>query len=164
MSAATTIYAQPGSAPAAAIANQFASRLRASTGFPLLVSTSVSSPSDGIALLLSGAPGTVGAEGYQLDVTAAGITLRANQPTGLFNGVQTLRQLLPVTADATTVQTGPWPVPGGHMVDYPRFSHRGAMLDVARHFFTVAQIERYLDQIALYKINVLHMHLSDDQG
>src|SRR5689334_23645883 len=61
MTAATTIYAQPGSAPAAAIANQFASHLRGPTGFPLPVNTAVSSPSDGIALLLSGAPGTVGA-------------------------------------------------------------------------------------------------------
>jgi hexosaminidase len=164
ITASTTIYAQPASAPAAAIANQFAARLRASTGFPLPVNTSVSAPTDGIALLLTGAPGSVGTQGYQLDVTAGAIAVRANQPAGLWNGVQTLRQLLPVTADATTVQAGPWPVPGGQIVDYPRFSHRGAMLDVARHFFTVAQVERYLDQIALYKINVLHLHLSDDQG
>jgi len=164
ITAATTIYAQPGSAPAAAIANQLAARLRVSTGFALPVNTSVSSPADGIALMLSGAPAVVGAQGYQLDVTAAAIVIAANQPMGLFSGVQTLRQLLPVTADATSVQAGPWPVPGGHIVDYPRFVHRGAMLDVARHFFTVAQVERYLDEVALYKINVLHLHLSDDQG
>jgi hexosaminidase len=164
ITATTTIYAQPGSASGATIANQLATRLRASTGFALPVNTSVSNPTDGIALLLSGAPGTVGAEGYQLDVTASAISVLANQPAGLFNGVQTLRQLLPVTADAATVQAGPWPVPGGHIVDYPRFSHRGTMLDVARHFFTVAQVERYIDQISLYKINVLHLHLSDDQG
>src|SRR5437764_543662 len=53
---------------------------------------------------------------------------------------------------------------GGTIVDYPRFAHRGAMLDVARHFFTVAQVERYLDEIALYKIDYFHLHLSDDQG
>ena len=55
-------------------------------------------------------------------------------------------------------------VPGGHILDYPRFGYRGAMLDVARHFFTVAQVEQYIDQIALYKINYLHLHLTDDQG
>jgi len=164
VTSATTVYAAPGSAPAAAIANQFAARLRVSTGLPLPVVTTVAGPSDGIALLLTGAPPTVGAEGYQLDITAGAITVRASQPAGLFRGVQTLRQLLPVTADATTPQAGPWPVPGGQIIDYPRFAHRGAMLDVARHFFTVAQVQRYIDQISLYKINVLHLHLSDDQG
>jgi hexosaminidase len=78
--------------------------------------------------------------------------------------VQTLRQLLPVAAEATTVQPGPWPVPGGTIVDQPRFVYRSAMLDVARHFFTVAQVKRYIDQLVLYKVNHLHLHLSDDQG
>ncbi|MEU7872845.1 family 20 glycosylhydrolase [Dactylosporangium sp. NPDC049140] len=164
ITSATTVYAAPGSAPAAAIADQFAARLRVSTGLPLPVVTTVAAPADGIALLLTGAPAGVGAEGYQLDITAGAITVRASQPAGLFRGVQTLRQLLPVTADATTAQAGPWPVPGGQIIDYPRFAYRGAMLDVARHFFTVAQVERYIDQIALYKINMLHLHLSDDQG
>ncbi len=125
--------------------------------------TTVTSPTDGIALLLTGAPGSVGPEGYQLDVTAGAITVRANQPAGLFNGTQTLRQLLPVTADAATVQPGPWPVPGEHIVDYHTL-HPRRVLDVARHFFTVTQVKRYLGKIALYKINVLHLHLSDDQG
>jgi hexosaminidase len=160
----TTIYSEPGSADAAAIAGRLAGLLRNSTGFPLSVASSQSAPSDGIALLLSGAPAVVGDQGYQLDVTATQIVIRANQAAGLAAGVQTLHQLLPVTADATTVQPGPWQVPGGHIVDYPRFAHRGAMLDVARHFFTVAQVERYIDQIALYKVNYLHLHLSDDQG
>ena len=58
----------------------------------------------------------------------------------------------------------PWTVPGVRVADRPRFRYRGAMLDVARHFFTVAEVERYIDQLALYKINTLHLHLSDDQG
>lgn len=160
----TTIYSEPGSTPAAGIAGQLAALLRPSTGFPLPVVSSNPAPADGIALLLSGAPASVGTQGYQLDVTATSIVVRANQPAGLFAGVQTLHQLLPVTADAATVQAGPWPVPGGHIVDYPRFTHRGAMLDVARHFFTVTQVERYIDEISLYKIDYLHLHLSDDQG
>lgn len=165
VTAATTIYTEPGSAAAADIAGQLATILRRSTGYPLPVAGAPApQPSDGIALLLSGAPATVGAEGYQLDVTAASIAVRANQPAGLFAGVQTLRQLLPPAADSATVQPGPWPVPGGTVVDYPRFTHRGAMLDVARHFFPVATVERYIDEIALYKVNVLHLHLSDDQG
>ncbi|MFL6054503.1 MAG: beta-N-acetylhexosaminidase [Actinoallomurus sp.] len=159
----TAIYTEPGSAAAAEIGDSLAQTLRRSTGF-LLPVTSGSSATDGISLLLSGAPSGVGGDGYQLDVTAASIVVRANQPLGLFAGVQTLRQLLPYPADATTVQPGPWPVAGGHIVDYPRFAHRGAMLDVARHFFNVATVERYIDEISLYKVNYLHLHLSDDQG
>jgi hexosaminidase len=78
--------------------------------------------------------------------------------------MQTLRQLLPPSIDAATHQSGPWTIPGGRISDAPRFPYRGAMLDVARHFFTVAQVERYIDQISRYKINHLHLHLADDQG
>ncbi|HCT80005.1 MAG TPA: beta-N-acetylhexosaminidase [Micromonosporaceae bacterium] len=158
ITSATTVYIEPGSS---AIGDYLAGILRRSTGYPIPV---VAGPGVGISLLLSGAPPTVGAQGYQLDVTATSITVRANQPGGLFAGVQTLRQLLPVTAESQTVQPGPWPVPGGQIVDYPRFAYRSAMLDVARHFFPVAAIKGYLDQIALYKVNHLHLHLSDDQG
>jgi hexosaminidase len=144
------------------VAEHLAQKLRTSTGFALPVKPA---PGAGaIRLLLSGAPQTVGTQGYQLEVTEAGIVLRAQQPAGLFAGVQTLRQLLPVAAESATVQKGPWPVPGGTIVDYPRFAHRSAMLDVARHFFNVAQVKRYIDQLVLYKVNFLHLHLTDDQG
>ncbi|GAA1250877.1 beta-N-acetylhexosaminidase [Kitasatospora nipponensis] len=137
--------------------------LRASTGFALPLSTGASGPGT-IALQLSGAPAVVGDQGYQLTVTTHGVVLRANRPAGLFAGVQTLLQLLPASVESPTVVPGPWTVPGGTVTDYPRFAYRGAMLDVARHFFTVAQVERYIDELALYKINYLHLHLSDDQG
>jgi hexosaminidase len=155
----TAIFAD---AAASGIGEYLAQKLRASTGYPLPVKAPAGS--GGIRLLLSGAPQSVGDQGYQLDVTEAEILVRANQPAGLFHGVQTLRQLLPVMAESASVQTGPWPVPGGTIVDQPRFGHRGAMLDVARHFFTVAQVKRYIDQLVLYKVNFLHLHLSDDQG
>lgn len=159
ITSATTIFTD---AAATAIGEQLATILRRSTGFALPVAPAPGS--GGISLLLSGASPAVGPQGYQLDVTAASIAVRANQPAGLFAGVQTLRQLLPVTADSATVQPGPWPVPGGHITDYPRFVYRSAMLDVARHFFPVSAVKRYIDQIALYKVNHLHLHLSDDQG
>ncbi|HEY3483241.1 MAG TPA: family 20 glycosylhydrolase, partial [Streptomyces sp.] len=79
-------------------------------------------------------------------------------------GVQTLRQLFPPFVESASVHKGPWVVPGGHLEDQPRVAYRGAMLDVARHFFTVPQVERYIDELALYKINTLHLHLTDDQG
>ncbi|MET7425430.1 family 20 glycosylhydrolase [Dactylosporangium sp. NPDC005555] len=144
--------------------NYLAGILRPSTGYALPVSTTTGTPASGIALLLSGADPSVGAEGYQLDVTAAVVTLRAQTAAGLFHGVQTLRQLLPVAVEARTVQSGPWTVTGGRIVDYPRYAYRGAMLDVSRHFFAPAVVKRYIDDIAQYKINTLHLHLSDDQG
>ncbi|WP_279340006.1 beta-N-acetylhexosaminidase [Sphaerisporangium perillae] len=159
ITASTAVYADPG---AEGIAERLAALLRRSTGYPVPVSAAPGV--GGVSLLLSGAPATVGAEGYQLDVTAASIVIRATGLAGLSNGIQTLHQLLPVAVDAATVQPGPWPVPGGHIVDYPRFGYRGAMLDVARHFFPVSAVERYIDQLVLYKINYLHLHLSDDQG
>ena len=64
----------------------------------------------------------------------------------------------------TRVTSVAWTATGGTILDYPRFEHRGAMLDVARHFFTVPQVEHYIDELALYKVNYLHLHLSDDQG
>ncbi len=165
VTATTRIYTEAGSAPAAAVGGYLAGILRRSTGYALpLADAPATPPADAITLVLSGAGTVVGAEGYTLDVTATGVVIRANQPAGLFAGVQTLRQLLPVTIEAGTVQPGPWTIGGGRIVDYPRFAYRSAMLDVARHFFTVAQVERYIDQIAMYKINYLHLHLSDDQG
>src|SRR5690606_35012694 len=90
-------------------------------------------------------------------------TLTAAGPAGLFHGVQTLRQLLPAAVEKDTEQPGPWLVAGGTVTDTPRFGWRGTMLDVSRHFFTVDEVKRYIDQVVLYKINKLHLHLSDDQ-
>ncbi|WP_405577801.1 beta-N-acetylhexosaminidase [Streptomyces sp. NBC_01190] len=137
--------------------------LRASTGYALPLT--VGSGSGGtVSLQLSGAPTGTGTEGYQLTTTTSGVVIRANQSAGLFHGVQTLLQLLPPAVMSSTAQSGPWTVPGGTVLDYPRYAYRGAMLDVARHFFTVAQVKRYIDELSLYKVNYLHMHLSDDQG
>ncbi len=135
--------------------------LRPSTGFALPIADSVQG--DGVVLLI-GTDQKVGPEGYQLDVTPNQVIIRANATAGLFNGVSTLRQLLPAKIEAKTKQTGPWTAPGASITDYPRYHHRGAMLDVSRHFFTPDQVKRYIDQIAAFKINYFHLHLSDDQG
>ena len=163
--ATTKIVTEAGSAPARQVGDYLAGVLRPSTGFALPVSDAPASvPSDSIALLLSGAPVSVGAQGYQLVSTASSVTVRATTADGLFAGVQTLRQLLPGRVESPTAQPGPWSVPGATVVDYPRFAYRGAMLDVARHFHPVSTVKRYLDQLAQYKINNLHLHLADDQG
>ncbi|WP_155371007.1 family 20 glycosylhydrolase [Catellatospora vulcania] len=161
---AATIQTPTGSSAVAAVGAYLADVLRPSTGYALPVTTTSGTPTSGIALLLSGADPSVGSEGYQLDVTAALITVRAQTAAGLFHGAQTLRQLLPSAVEARTVQPGPWEVAGGRIVDYPRYGYRGAMLDVSRHFFGVDVVKRYLDEISQYKINTLHLHLSDDQG
>ncbi|GII88023.1 beta-N-acetylhexosaminidase [Sphaerisporangium siamense] len=158
------VQTQAGSAQAAGVGAYLAGILRRSTGYALPVTPARGAPSSGISLLLTGAPDTAGEQGYQLDVTAKAVVIRARTPNGLFNGVQTLRQLLPAEIESATARPGPWVIPGGRVVDHPRFTYRGAMLDVARHFHPVETVKQYIDRIALYKINYLHLHLTDDQG
>ncbi|MFI6029000.1 family 20 glycosylhydrolase [Amycolatopsis magusensis] len=152
-------------AASAQVGDYLAGVLRKSTGYALPVTTAPATPpADGISLLLSGAPGSVGDQGYQLTVSAQNVVLRANTAAGLFSGVQTLRQLFPAAIESTSVQPGPWTLPGATITDHPRFAYRSAMLDVARHFHPVDAVKKYIDQLALYKINYFHLHLADDQG
>lgn len=160
---ATTIVASAG---AEAVATDLATLLRPATGFPLTVSTKADGdgPANSIVFRLGAGETQLGDEGYDLTITSGGVRLVANKPAGLFYGVQTLRQLLPASIGSRSVQAGPWLIVGGRIVDYPRYAYRGAMLDVTRHFFGVADVERYIDELAMYKVNTLHLHLSDDQG
>jgi hexosaminidase len=105
-----------------------------------------------------------GDEGYDLTLTASGARVQAPTAAGIFYGVQTLRQLLPASVELRGARPHALKVPVGHIVDRPRFGWRGAMLDVARHFFAPVDVKRYIDLLALYKFNRLHLHLSDDQG
>lgn len=103
-------------------------------------------------------------EAYQLYINQDSIILNANTAEGAFRGIQTLRQLVPETSNDTLAEQAIWPVPSGKIVDNPNFAYRGSMLDVARHFFNVEDVKKYIDLLSYYKINVLHLHLSDDQG
>ncbi|MFI0820511.1 beta-N-acetylhexosaminidase [Streptomyces sp. NPDC021098] len=168
----TPIRVEPGSRAARTAGDYLAGVLRPATGYRLPVTAR--GGGDGIRLRIvrdvkrSGAKGTVakglGAEGYRLVVTRRAVTISARTSAGFFHGIQTLRQLLPASVERTTRQSGPWRISGGTITDVPRYAWRGAMLDVSRHFFTVDQVKAYVDQLALYKINKLHLHLSDDQG
>ncbi|GAB3935410.1 hypothetical protein GCM10027614_10090 [Micromonospora vulcania] len=160
----TVIRTAPGSLAAWQVGRQLAATLRPATGYPLPVLPVRSTPLPEIALVLGATDARVGQEGYQLDVTRRGVTIRANTPAGLFAGTQTLRQLLPAQIEASNRQRITWTVPGGRIVDYPRFAYRAAMLDLARHFHTVDEITAYVDLLSQYKINYLHLHLTDDQG
>jgi hexosaminidase len=107
----------------------------------------------------------IGKEGYNLNVTAKGISISANEPTGLYYGVQTLLQLLPNQIEGKTIASNvTWTVPAINITDYPRFPWRGLMFDVSRHFFTKQEVMRYIDNMARYKFNLLHLHLTDDEG
>ena len=103
-------------------------------------------------------------EGYELVITKKEINLNANGPEGIFRGIQTLRQLLPAQMETKEKQPGPWLIATGAIRDFPSYEYRGAMLDVSRHFFGPEMVKKYIDLLALYKINTLHLHLSDDQG
>jgi len=109
---------------------------------------------------------SIGNEGYELSVSPqSGITIAANQPAGLFYGIQTLYQLLPPAIDSKKqVNDIAWSVPAVSIKDYPRFGWRGMMFDVVRHFFTKEEVKQYIDQMVKYKLNLLHLHLTDDEG
>jgi hexosaminidase len=106
----------------------------------------------------------LGAEGYELRIDASAVTIEALHPAGVFYGVQTLRQMMPPRVEYGAALLRPMALPAVRVVDRPRYAWRGAMLDVARHFFGVPDVERFIDLMALYKLNTLHLHLADDQG
>ena len=116
-----------------------------------------------ILLELTDSEPSFGGEGYQLEITNKQVKISSNTPSGIFWGTQTLLQLLPAQA-GDTGQIGSFVIPTGSIQDYPVYSHRGSMLDVSRHFFDVDDVKRYIDFLAAFKMNVLHLHLSDDQG
>lgn len=107
----------------------------------------------------------IGKEGYRLTITPKNILIKANEPAGLFYGVQSLVQLFPKEIEsAVKVKDIKWEAPCVSITDYPRFGWRGLMFDVSRHFFTKDEVKQYIDQMVRYKYNLLHMHLTDDEG
>jgi hexosaminidase len=105
-----------------------------------------------------------GPEGYELIVEKNGVKIRAGSEAGFFYGIQTLIQLLPPEVFSRDINQQDWKIPCCTIVDHPRFSWRGMHLDVSRHFFPVSFIKRYIDLIAMHKMNVFHWHLTDDNG
>jgi hexosaminidase len=170
LTSGTAIVVSPGSAEARQAASYLANAVAAPTGWQLKISESArpSMRRNAIVLALTGQPpAPPHPEGYELAVTPRGIRIESPTPAGLFYGVQTLLQLLPpdiespTRRDAAAIMTT---VPCVRIADYPRFAWRGLMLDVSRHFFTKEFVERYIDRMARYKMNVFHWHLTDDNG
>jgi hexosaminidase len=164
LAAGAAIDVEPASAEITAIGQYLADKLNPATGYGIGVAATSGHPANGnIYITTVGADASLGEEGYLLTITPELVTLQAAQPAGLFHGIQTIRQLLPAGIEGVS-QPGPWTIPTGTIRDTPRFAWRGAMLDVARHFFGVADVDRYIDLLAYYKINRFHLHLTDDQG
>ncbi|MGH9161066.1 MAG: beta-N-acetylhexosaminidase [Vicinamibacteraceae bacterium] len=147
------------------VARALADLLRPALDTTLTIRESSGSPAPGaIRLELTPSSDDGTDESYELTIATSGIRISGATPAGVFYGVQTLRQLLPYSVELRGARPHELSVPTGKIVDRPRFEWRGAMLDVARHFFEPADVKRYMDLLALYKLNRLHLHLSDDQG
>ncbi|MCE5344823.1 MAG: family 20 glycosylhydrolase [Bacteroidales bacterium] len=143
-------------------AEMLAQKLNIPTGFSIRAQQS---KSGSIQFNLNKIPvPQIGKEGYTLISTSKGVVITANEAAGLFYGMQTLLQLLPKEIESkTTVKTN-WKIPAVKITDYPRFGWRGIMLDVSRNFFTKEEVMLYIDQIARFKYNTFHWHLTDDNG
>jgi hexosaminidase len=146
----------------AEVAEFLAGVIRAQTGFAVTVEPT---RQPGAAIVLTDRGGSRDTEDYDLTVTPREIRIAAGSPSGVFWGVQTLRQLLPPEfEDPAIAGDETWTIPAVEIHDRPRFAWRGSLFDVSRHFFPVEFVERYIDLLSRYKMNVLHWHLTDDQG
>ncbi len=135
------------------------------TGLPVTIA-SANEKADINLSLNKAANATIGKEGYQLAASASnGVVITANEPAGLFYGVQTFIQLLPAAIESKSVAKNiSWSVPAVEVTDYPRFGWRGLMFDISRHFFNKEQIKQYMNTMVKYKYNLLHLTLANDEG
>lgn len=157
-----TIAVQSTNAEVKRIAQMLADQLAKSTGLAPTVTTGKASK--GISFV-SAKGEKLGAEGYMLTVSLNQIVITAEQPQGFFYGVQSLMQLMPAAVFSPTKVSGiTWSVPACTIEDQPRYGYRGSMLDVGRHFYPVSFIKKYIDLLAVHKMNTFHWHLTEDQG
>ncbi len=135
------------------------------TGYPLILQTSDNKRVNMIQLGLEPGLAHLGREGYRLLVSPQAVTIESCEPGGVFYGIQSFRQLLPASVERSQrVSSEDWSLPAQAILDRPRFSWRGFMLDEGRHFQGKETVLRMLDLMALQKLNVFHWHLTDDQG
>lgn len=139
--------------------------LKKGTGFDVTITEKGKKNAIILSIVAPAEGAEISKEGYQLLSTSKSVTITANTETGLFYGVQTLRQLFPAEIESDVPKTGiAWNIPAVEIKDQPRFQWRGVMLDCVRHFFPVSHIKNVLDQLAARKMNTFHWHLVDDQG
>ena len=165
LNAETVVYIAPSSPEMNGLGQYLADFLAPAMGYALAVKPSGPSSTGGIVLKVDASVKELGDEGYTLTCTPRGITIVAAKPAGVFYGIQTLRQLLPLQIESRQKVGGTtWTVPCVAIADHPRFKWRGYLLDPARNFRTIEELKRYIDLLALQKLNILQLHLTDDQG
>ena len=140
------------------LAQYFNEKLSRTTGFELPIKSSGE-----IIFELTEKP-DLEQEGYHVSVTPDKVRIHANTHHGIFNGIQSLLQLIPINTSSKLDKNTLWKISCIEINDKPRFAWRGLMLDVSRHFFTKQEVKKYIDLMAEYKFNVFHWHLTDDQG
>ena len=155
----TKIYV--ASPEAKVVADFYADKLRHSTGFSFHEANEAGS---NVIELRLDEKASANKEGYILDVSSDRVTVTAVTPQGLFYGLASFMQLLPAEVESSKIIQGEWSAPAIHIIDAPRFPYRGFMLDVARHFTSVEGLKKHIDVLAAFKINRLHLHLTDFQG
>jgi hexosaminidase len=160
----TGIYVQSNSEEVNQAASFLGEFLTKSTGVNLEVKQATEGAPEGSIVFDIVNDPELGDEGYVLDISKKQLKITANKPVGLFWGVQTIRQLLPPGIESGEKQALPLIIPTGTIRDYPEYGHRGTMLDVGRHFFGVDAVKRYIDFLVALKMNVMHLHLTEDQG
>jgi hexosaminidase len=167
ISKTTTIMVENPDDESLRVANMFAERLKTAGGLTLnVVETNNFSPGKNLILFTTrGADSSLGKEGYQLSVSKNNVQIKALSAAGLFYGMQTIFQLLPEQIEGSALSTGiRWQIPCVEITDKPRFNWRGMHLDVGRHFVPVEFIKKYIDNMAMHKLNTFHWHLTEDQG
>jgi len=161
----SVIVITDGSAGAAAAGKALAGLFTRSGGFTLPLRPLASRAARRILITSRGSDKSLGPEGYELRVTVDAVELRAPGSAGMFYGVQTIRQLLPAAIDSDQrVPNAKWTIPCVRITDKPRFAWRGLLIDSSRTFEPMSYLKRCIDMLALYKMNVFHWHLTDDQG
>jgi hexosaminidase len=166
LTATSSIVVENVSGEVFAVGQYLSDKLKKATGFELKVTAAAEKQLPGtIYLKIAASDDSLSNnEAYTLTVTEDSVVLSSTTAAGLFRGVQSLRQLFVPAIESATVQKADWYIAAGTIKDHPLYTYRGAMLDVARHFFSVDDVKRFIDLMAYYKMNVMHLHLSDDQG
>lgn len=162
----TRIVAEQGNKEAVRIATMLASKFQQVAGYKINVEEGNKTTDDkGIIFFARIDDASLGKEGYQLSVTNHAVIVKAAEPAGLFYGLQTIYQLLPAEIEGSSPSLKTiWNLPGVEIKDKPRFPWRGMHLDVARHYVPLDFIKKYIDNMAMHKLNTFHWHLTDDQG
>lgn len=164
----TKILVETNNIDARDVAKYFADVVKTAIGYDLAIENykEGSSKNETILITTNNAEVKLGDEGYDLAVSNNSVIIKAPKPAGLFYGVQSLLQLLPpeIYGSEKSNKSITWSVPAVNISDKPRFVWRGMLLDVSRHFFSKESVKRYIDMLAMYKMNIFHWHLVDDQG